>query len=570
MIARLRRNLLQVRHVYLNPVDRQRANVLLIINFAIVVASAIWGLTGVLPRFLSGTADLLTAIVLLVILILGGLIFQLIQTGRLRGATWLFVLMLTGAVAQIVLFWSTIGPTISGTFIAISILPIVAGGVLLNRRGVLIVSSVIIIVLLIGALNQIQLAPEVTFNLGNDAPFDFGIILITIGIVLTFLLAFSGNLERLAKESFSDVQQRQWITEFGITISRQKEENSILAQALNLIRERMQYLSSQVYLIDEEGRLSRSYRAGMTQETSIQAGLKPGDASIITEALRNRQPAVTSTEDSSAPRRAHLLTAANYAVAVPIMYNSDVIGVLDVQSSAQNPFSQNEIAALLLLADQIGVGLHYAHTIGDLERALREQETTSNRLQSQVQEFRQRERRGFTGAWNSYIGARGKYAIGFDLEADDAATLVAASDLPEPIQATLQQGKMHIETVGEEQIVNVPIIFRDQTLGAMSFSLPLGQNLTERQIEMAQTVSERLALALENARLFEQSQAQATRERKANEVGSRLIGATDVNAVLNIAALNFNEALGAIHTQIFIQPDVLVEPLAQTVKEERR
>jgi GAF domain-containing protein len=570
MIARLRRNLLQVRHVYLNPVDRQRANVLLIINFAIVVASTLWGLTGVLPRFLSGSADILTAVVLLIILLLGGLIFQLIQTGRLRGAIWLFVLMLTGAVSQIILFWAAIGPTISGTFIVISILPIVAGGVLLNRRGVLAISAVIIVVLLVGALNQIQVSPIVTLNLGTDAPFDFAIVLITIGIVLTFLLAFSGNLERLAKESFTDVQQRQWITEFGIAIARQKEENSVLAQALSLIRERLQYLSSQVYLIDEEGRLSRSYRAGMTQETSIQAGLKPGDASIITEALRNRQPALTSSEDQVAPRRAHLLTAANYAVAVPIIYNSDVIGVLDVQSSSSNPFSQNEINALLLLADQIGVGLHYAHTINDLERTVREQESTNNRLQNQVQEFRQRERRGFTGAWNSYIGARGRYAIGFDLEGDSAPTMVAASDLPEPIQATLQQGKMHIETVGEEQVINVPIIFRDQTLGAMSFSIPQGQTLTERQIEMAQTVSERLALALENARLFEQSQAQAIRERKANEIGSRLIGATDVNTVLNVAALNFNEALGAVHTQIFIQPDVLVEPLAQTVKEERR
>lgn len=568
MIARLRRALFQVRHVYLNPVDRQRANVLLIINFAIVVASALWGLTGVLPRLLAGSLDLITGGLLLVILILGGLIYQLIQTGRLRGAIWLFVLMLTGAVAQIALFWSPIGPTVSGTFIAIAVLPIVAGGVLLNRRGVLLVAAIIIVVLLAGALNQIQSAPVITFNLREDAPFDFAIITITISVILAFLLAFTGNLERLAKESFVDVQQRQWIAEFGIRVARQKGEHSVIAQALTLIRERLQYLSSEVYLADEEGRLSRSYRAGMTQETSAQAGLKPGDASIITEAFRSRQPALTSNEDPTSPRRAHMLTAANYAIAVPILYNDEVIGVLDVQSSAPDPFSQNEIAALLLLADQIGVALHYAHTVSELERALREQETANTRLQHQVQEYRQREQRGFMGAWNSYIGARGKYAIGFDLDGQNAATLIPASDLPEPIQAALQQGEMHIETVGEEQIINVPIIFRNQTLGAMSFAIPQGQSLTERQIEMVQTVSERLALALENARLFEQSQAQAARERKASEIGSRLIGATDVSAVLNIAAASFNEALGAVHTQIYIQPDMLVEPLAQTAKEE--
>src|SRR5678816_910150 len=109
-----------------------------------------------------------------------------------------------------------------------------------------------------------------------------------------------------------------------------------------------------------------------------------------------------------------------------------------------------------------------------------------------------------------------------------------------------------IETAGDEQIVNVPITFREQTLGAMSFAVPKGQQLSERQVEMARIVAERLALALENTRLFEQSQAQAIRERKASEVSGLLIGATDVYSVLNLAAQNFNEALGAIHTRIYI------------------
>jgi GAF domain-containing protein len=72
-------------------------------------------------------------------------------------------------------------------------------------------------------------------------------------------------------------------------------------------------------------------------------------------------------------------------------------------------------------------------------------------------------------------------------------------------------------------------------------------------------VAERLALALENTRLFEQTQAQAQRERKANEIASVLIGATDVRLVLNLAAENFKDALGAVNTHIYIQPDLLAE-----------
>jgi GAF domain-containing protein len=81
---------------------------------------------------------------------------------------------------------------------------------------------------------------------------------------------------------------------------------------------------------------------------------------------------------------------------------------------------------------------------------------------------------------------------------------------------------------------------------------------------VATTVAERLALALENTRLFEQSQSQALRERKASEVATALIGATDVRVVLNMAAEQFKDALGAVNTRIYIQPETLMEPLAQT------
>lgn len=76
-------------------------------------------------------------------------------------------------------------------------------------------------------------------------------------------------------------------------------------------------------------------------------------------------------------------------------------------------------------------------------------------------------------------------------------------------------------------------------------------------------MAERLALALENTRLFEQSQSQALRERKASEVSTALIGATDVRVVLNMAAEQFKDALGAMNACL-IQPETLMEPLAQT------
>jgi GAF domain-containing protein len=89
----------------------------------------------------------------------------------------------------------------------------------------------------------------------------------------------------------------------------------------------------------------------------------------------------------------------------------------------------------------------------------------------------------------------------------------------------------------------------------MSFTLPTNHALTQRQIELSRNVAERLGAALESSRLFEQSQAQADRERQASETTSHLLGVTDVQTVLDLAAADFQEALGAVYTRVYLNID---------------
>ena len=94
--------------------------------------------------------------------------------------------------------------------------------------------------------------------------------------------------------------------------------------------------------------------------------------------------------------------------------------------------------------------------------------------------------------------------------------------------------------------------------------MPSNRPITRRQIEIMRNVIQRLALALDNKRLFEQSQSQAQRESKANEIASLLLSSTDMDTVLRLAATNFNDALGAIQTHIELFSEV-----ALSTQEER-
>lgn len=163
------------------------------------------------------------------------------------------------------------------------------------------------------------------------------------------------------------------------------------------------------------------------------------------------------------------------------------------------------------------------------------------------------------GVWDEYLQGRGYEAIGFDLtfSATGKPNLTPAFDLADDLAQTIETKEVLVDNTPEGNRIIVPIILRGEVLGALRFMTPPDKPPTERQLDFIQNVVDRLALALENKRLFEQSQSQAMRERKANEVARQLISATEVQNVLSLAAQMFTNSLGAIHTRIQLQPDIL-------------
>jgi GAF domain-containing protein len=569
MITQLRRRLFTVRYNYSDPISLQRARVLLLINWLIFAAVGLWALVTQVPGLLQRqNASPVTLVVLVAVMAANLVIHYQIQHGRLRWAIWLMVTLFTLAGMQT--FITDPAASNLNSLMALALLiPLIAAGVLLNRAGTILVGLFLMVIFVLMAVFQSQHVATVTTIPARTAAADLLTTLIITILITGFLVVFAGNVERVASAALSDVKERDLVIRFGNELGALGDENEAMTKALAIISGEFRYIFAQIFLLDDEGNLKRGLRSSMnTTEVVGRVSFRVGDSNPISEAAQFRQTVITASTDPD-KRRLYMLSSATFAAAVPIMSGEKVLGVMDVQTASPNGFTQAEITILELLGQQMGSALVRIRHVNDLQRFAREQEAVALRLQTQLVSYLQREQRGLTTTWSSYLEGRGQQAIGFDIEADGNATLVPASDLPPALRSTLEEGELRLETQGEEQLINVPIIFRDQTLGAMSFALPKDQDIDDRQIEMARVVADRLALALENTRLFEQSQAQALRERKANEVTGMLIGSTDVRTVLNRAAESFNEALGAIYTRIYIQPDVVSEQLIQAREEER-
>jgi GAF domain-containing protein len=439
--------------------------------------------------------------------------------------------------------------------------PTVAAGLLLDRRRLLTVVLVLAAALVIGAASQGGSTDSNQIVMADEVAFDLSIIVAVLSTLLIFLTIFAGNTNQIAAESLLHIQQRQWVVELGVELGKTTlAESVILARALTIIHDRFAYSFAQIYVFDEdENVLKRTMNTGLGQQDLQERGnLSLTETNAISEAARTRQIVTVAVGDLGS---GYLRSSSRYGIAVPILHNQNLIGVLDIQTANEDLHSFTELETLRLFAGQLGAGLMNGRRVQELDRSVKEQAAINARLQTQLTEFQRREQLRVSTVWAGYLEGRGKTAIGFDLLTEEGLTPVAANDLPDDVRMTLEEGKLHIETRGNEKNIHVPIRFRNQMLGAMVFSLPATQDLTNRQIEMTQVVSERLAVALENMRLFEQSQAQAVRERKAGQIASQLIEAKDVTALLNLAAESFNEVLGAVRTEIYLQPDFLAEPL---------
>ena len=93
--------------------------------------------------------------------------------------------------------------------------------------------------------------------------------------------------------------------------------------------------------------------------------------------------------------------------------------------------------------------------------------------------------------------------------------------------------------------VALPIILAGEVIGVLDVHHHQLNGLSDADLATLETVATQLATALNNARLFEQAFQQATHEAQINRIAQRLEASTDVYSLVQSAAREIGQALGA-------------------------
>lgn len=433
------------------------------------------------------------------------------------------------------------------SILATAMFPVIAAAGLLNLR-----HAVLTTVLVMMAAFQIYLT--------SGLPEEMLPILLTDGIILVALLAMMGTFVRYiqapAQEFAEELQGFQRASTLAILPTPMTDEQQVYAHVLRLLVNDLGHTVAQVYRLDDSGSIQQRigvgfYLGGLDVQDEVEISRSSG----IYSAIQTKQTSVLHL--STPPRqRRHLLPGIATGIAIPLLYEDQIYGVLDVQQNAQKQLRESDITLLENIARQVSAAIGQLRQLQEMQATVEAQETTLKQQNMKLLRYEQSTLRATLDSWSSYLQQRGIDYMGFDFQ-DAQLSPELQMELPESMHEALTAGEMTvIAEDGGQRRVSIPILLSGHMMGAMSFQLPPGSSdLNSHQRELVEGVVQRLALALENKRLLEQTKAQVERETLANAIGGVLLSAPDVQQILQVASEQFLDAVGAVQTRINIQPE---------------
>lgn len=487
---------------------------------------------------------------------------MLTRAGRVGIASWGLLLMWLFSVGG-----STISTGLSSyTSGSVLLLLILIGGLLQQVRGLIVGTVLAFAGMVAGLLVRPTLDPSVlpTFinspdDLAADSVNTFtGLAFVYLGtaLLIYLLLRFARVSRDVGVEEAVRVRETtaEIMTNITQHVSARARLDELLAYIVDEIDERFDYVyHAQIFLIDEQGfdaRLQASTRQAGRRLLAMKHALAVGSQSVIGQVTAKGEGVIARAgSDDSIHKRNEHLPDTQVEAAFPLRIGERIIGALDLQSKTRSAFDDATlVAAFQTLTDSIALAVD---NVGQFERAeARDRENVQliEEAQKTVREVNRLNERLMGQAWSQYLEDFDK-ALGLAIDFD-ANTTLPASELTPTLSDAMSDNQIVQQHDDTHQVIAVPLRVGGQVIGAMEFELDEDREFSPQDFDLLREVGDRFSLAVENARLVNESQRLARREAIVNTITSDLQAKNSVDAILKEAARGLSQALQAEHVKI--------------------
>lgn len=402
--------------------------------------------------------------------------------------------------------------------------------------------------------------PSLHPSLAQNMAFATGGGLLTSGILFSLLVVFRNErenegleqlqtaneelgriqvtLEERVEERTAELNRRSTQLETAALVARSAAEvrdlKTLLENVVNQITERFGFYHAGLFLTEPNSQyvvLQAASSEGGKRMLERGHRLEIGRQGIVGYAAYQKRPRIAQNVGADAAYFNNPdLPLTRSEIAMPLEVQNNLIGVLDIQSETEHAFASEDVYSLQAMADQIALAIENARLIEETRNLLAQLQ--KNNTQS------------VSSAWRDRLASPIR---GFIYHPTGVDTLRPGQTLPE---------------TEEGLALRIPISLRGQPIGSILLqrkpgARPWGKN----EQEIGEKIALQAALAVENARLLEETQRRALREQTLNELSSRFSRSLDVETLLQNAARELQRLPQVAAVSVVVAPQDPNTPL---------
>ncbi len=352
-----------------------------------------------------------------------------------------------------------------------------------------------------------------------------------------------GLVDNLEERVLTRTQRLEFIATLGEQLLAILNFDQLLVTLVNQVKESFDYYHVHIYIVDAEHQKlvisAGSGEAGVAMKAKGHAIPINASTSLVAQAARTRQLATIDNVRETLDWLPNPLLPDTYAeMAVPIIVDNQVVGVLDVQEDKIAGLDESDASMLHLLANQAAVAIRNALLFTEVETTLADARAT----QAQYQQL----------TWDEVqkLSRSGVY----DYHQPNAQLLDETTIAQLEQEAMTKNQPITVSVKGDEEIENAliaPIRLQDQAIGTIQLhSVEQQHQWNEQELALVQTVASQVAQAAENIRLFEETRERASYEQLVGEITQKLRRASTLEVLVKTASEELGQALGVSHSVV--------------------
>jgi GAF domain-containing protein len=301
------------------------------------------------------------------------------------------------------------------------------------------------------------------------------------------------------------VFQLRTASEITQTTSSIMDQQTLLQKVAELIKDRFDLYYVGIFLIDDAKEYAvLRYGTGDAGRRMMASKhkLAIGGYSMIGWATQTHKSRIALDVGEEAVHFDNpLLPETRSELALPIISANNVYGAMTVQSKTVNAFDENDVLILQSVADSLSISIENAVSFQKNQKAL--------------EDIRVLNRAYIKQSWWDPLDVDKN--LKFDFENPQSV------ELPE-----------------ESNIVEIPLLLRDEIIGKINLEIDTPE-LPKETREFLNSISTQTIVALENARLIEESHMAALQEQQLNALTAQFSRASSIEEILKTAVIELGK-----------------------------